>query len=417
MSVRRGGSGWTDVADITAHLRKRWATGRYLRAHAQQEPWQPVALPVKAPTATEVLDDFDQVVRWAERFRRDSRNGDGAPRFTVEHRTVRGRTLGANTLPARVVIESFEQLCALLGTASDVEALDAILDVTASRTPELLPWVIEHPMAAIEQRGAWTNVLATVNWMAAHAGANVYLRQIDVAGVDTKFVERNQRVIAQLLSLLLPPDRVDRTQRSFAARHGFREKPHYTRLRLLSPVASIPAPLTELRLRTDELATLDLDVSTVFVIENEISYLALPDTPNAIAIFGEGFGTTALERLPWLHDKELVYWGDIDTHGFAILNRLRARFMAVKSILMDRDTLLAHPTQLVPEPDPIDDALVHLTQPERSLYRDLVEDRFGRSIRLEQERIRFSLVRAALHSWTSQERATNSTATTRGIGR
>ena len=40
---------------------------------------------------------------------------------------------------------------------------------------------------------------------------------------------------------------------------------------------------------------------------------------------------------------DLVYWGDLDTHGFAILNRLRECFPHARSMLMDRATLLAHP--------------------------------------------------------------------------
>jgi len=49
-----------------------------------------------------------------------------------------------------------------------------------------------------------------------------------------------------------------------------------------------------------------LDVRTVFVIENETSYLALPDVPQAVDIFGQGFGLTALERLPWLQLERLA---------------------------------------------------------------------------------------------------------------
>ncbi|NOR71388.1 MAG: hypothetical protein GQ532_17115, partial [Methylomarinum sp.] len=33
------------------------------------------------------------------------------------------------------------------------------------------------------------------------------------------------------------------------------------------------------------------------------------------------------------------YWGDLDTHGFAILSRLRHYYPQVKSILMDEKTL------------------------------------------------------------------------------
>ena len=82
-----------------------------------------------------------------------------------------------------------------------------------------------------------------------------------------------------------------------------------------------------------------------------------------------------------------------------ILDRMRARLPRVRSILMDRDTLITHRTQFVVEPTPTVATLAHLTDAERSLYRDLVEDRYGPSIRLEQERIRFSLVRRALAPW------------------
>jgi hypothetical protein len=63
---------------------------------------------------------------------------------------------------------------------------------------------------------------------------------------------------------------------------------------------------------------------------------------------------------------------------------------------MDRSTLLAHPTQWVREPEPVVDLLPQLNPDEGTLYRDLVEDTYGPSIRLEQERIRFSLVRQAI---------------------
>jgi hypothetical protein len=103
--------------------------------------------------------------------------------------------------------------------------------------------------------------------------------------------------------------------------------------------------------------------------------------------------------LPWLHGKEIVYWGDIDTHGFDILNRLRGRFKSVRSMLMDADTVLAHTERWVVEPTPTSRALPYLAADEGSLYRDLVEGLHGPNIRLEQERVRFSLLHQALLQW------------------
>jgi hypothetical protein len=370
-------------------------------AYAAGIQWTPITLPIKAPTATEMLDRFDEVVRWVEKFQQDSRASGGLERFRIECRTVRGRNLGANEVPARIWIDSFEQLCALLGTKRDVRSLDGILEQTSIRIPGLLPWVIDHPHQAIEHREIWGEVLDTVAWIATHDTRHLYLRQIDVEGVDTKFVEHQKRLLDNLLTSLLPPERIHAGHTDFARRFGFRSKPDYTRFRLLSRQPGIPAGLSELRLRTDEFARFEPEASTVFIVENEITYLAFPRVVDSIVVFGSGFGLTVLKDLDWLDHKQIVYWGDIDTHGFAILSMLRSRFPSVLSVLMDHETLLAHPKQWGKERDPTNRALPHLTEPEEALYRDLIEDRYGHWVQLEQERERFSLVGRALQPWTA----------------
>lgn len=64
--------------------------------------------------------------------------------------------------------------------------------------------------------------------------------------------------------------------------------------------------------------------------------------PRAMVIFGAGYGFDNLAEARWLGMLEIHYWGDIDTHGFAILNQLRKYFPHAQSLLMDRETLLAH---------------------------------------------------------------------------
>jgi hypothetical protein len=48
------------------------------------------------------------------------------------------------------------------------------------------------------------------------------------------------------------------------------------------------------------------------------------------------------------------------------------------------------------EPSPTNRPLPNLTEAEAALYCDLVEDRFGPTIRLEQERVRPSLLEREL---------------------
>ncbi|MGN6524272.1 MAG: Wadjet anti-phage system protein JetD domain-containing protein, partial [Actinomycetes bacterium] len=89
-------------------------------------------------------------------------------------------------------------------------------------------------------------------------------------------------------------------------------------------------------------------------------------------------------------------WGDIDTHGFAILDRLRAWLPQTRSVLMDRATLLAHRERWVEEDRPTRAALSRLTEDERALYEDLVTDAFGQRVRLEQEVIDWGWVGESL---------------------
>jgi hypothetical protein len=103
-----------------------------------------------------------------------------------------------------------------------------------------------------------------------------------------------------------------------------------------------------------------------------------------------------LEPLGWLADLDVVYWGDIDTHGFAILNRLRQYLPYARSMLMDRDTLLGHRDHWATEPSPTSVALDRLAPAESALYADLTSNTFGRSVRLEQERVSFSAVEKAV---------------------
>jgi len=92
----------------------------------------------------------------------------------------------------------------------------------------------------------------------------------------------------------------------------------------------------------------------------------------------------------------LYYWGDIDTHGFAILDQLRARFPDAQSFLMDRATLMAFESVWGWEDNPLTRDLLRLREEERSLYDDLRDQRIRANLRLEQEFIGFDRVRSVL---------------------
>lgn len=390
-------TGWTDSSDVRLALERRWRSGAVLKAYAAGEPFGPISVPLKRPGSADLLERRDEINAWVGRLLADCAATSRRPGLRIESTPVPSRTLGRNELPRRVWADSYETFFGWLGVRRQVADVDRALASTRSTLPALVPWAVAHPEVLLAHGAEWPQVLATLDWILAH-DQHVYLRQVDVPAVDTKFIERNRVLLARLLDELLPPGRVDQRfeVRDFAARYRFRRRPHYTRFRSLDPAVVVPGGWSELTVRTEEFAALDIPANDVVIVENEISYLALPERAGTVAIFGAGFALGSVQGLGWLADRRILYWGDIDTHGFAILSRLRAWYPDVRSVLMDVETLLAHPTQWVVEERPTEEALPHLTEPEAALYRDLVEDRHGHHVRLEQERVAYSRVLAAL---------------------
>lgn len=428
MSPRRNSASWSTPADVAARLRRRWDSGALLGDHARGRPFEPVAVPLRGPSAGEIAEHLDRVRAWVAALDHGASRRGGAT-YRLERRPVGGRALGSNELPVRAWVESYDAAWRLLDVRDDVAGFDQLLTLTSQRQPAALDWVRDHPLQALSMAEEWERLLEAAAWIASHGGQGRYLREIDAPGVDTKFIERHRAILADLVDALrravvspeaivekLPgtqPQEVLATateaeaanvsRTDLAGRYGYLRKPAYVRLRFGS--GAFPgdrlASLTEATLRVDELARLEPAARRVFVLENEVTYLAFPVQPNSLVVFGGGYTVGVAGSLPWLEEREILYWGDLDTHGFAILNRLRHRRPHVQSLLMDRGTLLAHRELWGTEPKPTRAHLDRLTVAESDLYQDLVEDTFGPAVRLEQERVGWPAVEAALSRLSS----------------
>jgi hypothetical protein len=251
-------------------------------------------------------------------------------------------------------------------------------------------------MALLENSEDWEKILAVLAWFRANPRPAVYLRQLDIAGVDTKFIETRKALLTELMDLVLPGDAVDASsKRHFEGRYGLLSKPTLVRFRILDQRHRIGG-LSDITVPASQFAGVELAVRRVFITENEVNGLTFPDVADAAVIFGLGYGLERLAEVRWLRDKAIYYWGDIDTHGFAILDRLRVTFPDASSLLMDRDTLMEHRTLWVQEDVPHAGPLTRLTPTEQSVFDELAANRLGARVRLEQERIGFGWVMRAI---------------------
>ena len=357
----------------------------------------PKRLVLKRPRSVELRDRFGDVRAWAASLR-------SVPHVRIVMREVRHRVIGTNALPHAAWVESADEAAALIGKRRALKRFRALVAKVGKRQPALVPWLAKRPIRALELGSRWDGLLSVVQWLQDRPRPNIYVRQMDVAGVDTKFVQAHRRTLAELLDIVLPPEAIDHAETGaakFASRYGFRSKPQHVRIRILDPeFALLPwrdeEDGQEVVLSVASFANLETNARRIIVTENEINFLALPLMEGTLAVFGAGYGLKALGRAGWLERCRLHYWGDIDTHGFAILDELRGHLKKTESLLMDRQTFQKFEPLRVPERKPANRTLTRLTSEEQELYEDLCGGKYEPNSRLEQERISFGWVEAAL---------------------
>lgn len=384
--------GWTRPLDVVRQVERLWARGRLLGVSESVAPFFPLPLRFRGPTRHELGSRFEEARAWI----RELEAGSKAHGYEIAFEEIVHRQLGANRIPSGIFVPTQADALRMIGKVRSAERFHALRRRIGGAFAELDPWAACTPMKVLEVEEEWDGLLAVLAWFRDHARSGLYRRQLEIEGVDTKFIEQHRGLLAELLGHVLPQSAIGTEKGiSFDRRFGLREKPFLVRFRLLDDDLRIQG-LADLTVPVEDLARLDLGVDDVVVTENEVNGLALPPRSRTLVLFGQGYAVERLVEVPWLARRRLLYWGDVDTHGFAMLDRFRRAFPDTASLMMDRATLLAHRRMWVEERHQCLEELRHLDASEGSLHRELLSGAHGERVRLEQERIGFGWVKATL---------------------
>jgi hypothetical protein len=391
---------WTTRADLRAQAQKLWDRGEVLRGVQAPSTWQPRRLRLVRPDSSELASQVQAVRTWLDQLR-------SVQQVRIVWRDFFHRVLGECSLPDELWLDTPQAAYALLGKTQDVQRFQALLQVTQAHDADLAAhlsfWLLKRPLVALSLADEWPCLLAVLSWLRSHPSPGIYLRQMDLPGVDTKFLESQRGVLAELFDFCLQPEAIDTRftgLTGFCKRYGFKDKPLRIRLRVLDAALALPGVGADqdITLTQADFASLTWPVQRVFITENEVNFLAFPHVPSSLVIFGAGYWFEVLAAAAWLQHSAVFYWGDIDTHGFAILDQLRNRLPHTQSLLMDRATLLAHRAQWGEEPQPLLRDLPRLNAGEEAVFNDLRDNRLQPRLRLEQERISYGCLLQALAS-------------------
>ena len=385
---------WSDAKWIKAEALRRWESGRILRALLTQDDLFPLRLTLKRPSSGEVNQHFAQIAAWLNELREQSKTERGFGYELVE-KEIRHRQSGRNILFTHAIIPTEQDAIKLLKKETEAGLFLSLAEQIMRSWPQLKSWLEKHPNKVLAHANDWAGILAVLKWFEEHPNCGLYLRQLDIKGIDTKFIEQRKGLLQELLDLVLPDTAIRAAGAGFEQRYGLRTKPTLLRMRLLDKKHFVQG-LSDLTLPLEQFAQFSPLAAKVFITENEINGLSFPDVSDSVVIFGLGYGVDILKDVPWLREKEIYYWGDLDTHGFAILDQVRSFLPQTKSILMDEMVLQEHRTLFSVEKKQFYGKLTRLTTEEAKVFYSLQNNVWGSGVRLEQERIAFTWVKRAL---------------------
>lgn len=351
-----------------------WAAARYRNGHREwlssDDLGESVeaALPLQPPTEATAGANPGAVATWVKEWRSTDLAG-----VDVEWAQKRWTSLGVQELPARARVRGASNIASLAGERAGWRRLTGVASRLRASWPDS-----EIPAALPGMAGALRKLddadvdrlVAIVNWFRANPGSGLLSRQVAVTGVDTKWLEHHQGLVERLVVAL-----------TGAGDLGLRKESRRFRVRVLD--STVAGGLLDFTAPTSELAGLGWKPDCVLVCENAQCVAALPAIRGVVAVHGNGYAAAELAGVAWISRSRVLYWGDLDSHGFAILGRLRAALPQVESLMMDEATWTAFKALAVAEPQPFKGLIGHLTASE---HRALTRLRAG-DHRLEQERI------------------------------
>lgn len=354
----------------------------YLQSILCGQPFARLEIPGEKRYSKTSLAEFEREVRQLMSASRE-KLGYG---YTIDYQRVKTRYLGEQALPVNIYFASAADYERYLGKEEEVALFRLWSARLLHEFEPLADWLMRYPLKVVQYAEEWERIIGICRYFRANPRPGLYVRQLPL-GVGTKYVEQYQPLLRELLDILLA-EHVAIEEKQFERRYGLRYSEPQLRFRMLDEAIRQQyfSGLEDLAVPVSQLDRLRLPVMRVLVVENKTSLytaLSIPDLAGTMVIFGGGYGVQVLRDLRWLAQVErLLYWGDMDAHGFEILSQFRGYFPSVRSVMMDEATFSAFFEGDAGQPT-AEKAGLHLDNAELAMYRTVVRNHW----RLEQEKI------------------------------
>ncbi len=349
---------------------------------------------LKSPKSTDLKNNFLGELEIAKEWY--SHKDD----LTINTKVISSKLMGTQEIPSEVVFKDIFELAKFLGKKRELELFIAMHEKALSLNPHLHELFVKRPKFIMDNCDNFNKALKVTQFIINNPHSNLYIREVDLEGINTKFIENNRELILYLYAYATNKEQeisLKSDKESFNLTCGFRSKRPIVRFSFIgddcSPLVNL-SPRMDISLDIESFSNLNPKVKNVIICENEITFLSLPKCQDTMAIFGGGYNAKILGVVYWLNFKNIYYWGDLDRDGFAILNNLRANLPNAKiiSLMMDKETFNLGRVSAVEDTSKTAGDLLYLTPKENEVYNELRVRMGEKDTRLEQEYIPYHYV-------------------------
>jgi hypothetical protein len=372
------------VAAVKAHLLQYFKRNcmKWLSQMPSMEGF-PLIISLRAPTGTEAIANQDSARKWISEWQNLPTNL-GAVRWEE----LRWRYLGKQMIPKALELPDPNTLARWIGLEPAWKKALKRSQKSLELFPELVGGLSRMYFEYFEMEDSdFERLLEVLSWIKNNRGVSLYPRELPIVGVDSKWVENHEKYLATAASELF--GETIRSHNLYSSL-GFKTPPkNLIHLRpLCSNLKKIMGGWDYFRVELCDLIKLKIKPRLVIIVENLQTGLSFKSLPGTLLFMAKGYSATEFAQIPFLKDTPCLYWGDIDTHGFKIINLVRKELPHLKSMLMDETTFLSHCKFWVSEENPVKNSeLSYLTAPELELFEKIRFGKWGQNLRLEQEKV------------------------------
>lgn len=361
------------LADIQRRLDRTWH-----ESIAGDESSWPHAFPLGAPVGEELQRTFTAVQQEVFAWR------DWSEARSVSLRFATRRVAGTDqTLPTHLHVPDLQTAAQLCGrewtdrlARGEVRLARVRDDFSHAATAKLIRQLDTYAEVDFDL------LLTAAHWFREHTGTELTPRQVPIEGLHSKWLNTRRQLVLTLAGV--------------ETLGLIEERPQSVSFVYLDPAHIAAGGRRFDSVVPGDAMTPAYPPRVVVISENKDTAVWFPPVPEGVAVEGDGLaGAAKISQVEWLTSAErIMYWGDIDAHGYEILNGYRERGMAVETILMDAPTLSRYArfaTRADARGQPLKRTarkpLPHLTAAEREAYLMVTGLDGEYPVRLEQERL------------------------------